>query len=98
MKNKILFTLSIVITILIITHLVFIGISLESKIVLGHFANGNEYVLSKTNLIFFIGLLMIFSMTIINLNYIKEKKVNENLFLAYLILEIVLNILPYFNV
>ena len=96
MKHKILFYACIFISILVLCHLLIIGISFDSQIIIGEFSNENISSISKTSLIFYISALMVFALLVIIPNYIKEKKVNENLFIAYLILEIVLNILPYF--
>lgn len=96
MKHKILFYACIFISFLVLCHLLIIGTSFDSQIIIGEFSNGNISSISKTSLIFYISALMVFALLVIIPNYIKEKKVNENLFIAYLILEIVLNILPYF--
>lgn len=97
MKNKIIFIASIVLSIFIIVHLFIIGFTNDSEIVLGTFADGKVSSIGKISLIIYISLLMVFALGIIIPNYIKEKKINFNLFMAYLILEIVLNILPYFG-
>lgn len=96
MKNKILFICSILISVMVLFHLFIIGFTCDDQVIIGAFDNGNVNSISKLSLMLYISVLMIFSMIVIIPNYIKEKKVNDNLFMAYLILEIVLNILPYF--
>lgn len=98
MKNKILFITSIIVSITILIHLFIIGFTCESTIILGEFNNGRVSSISKISLIIYISLLMLVSLIVIIPTYLKEKKVNINLFMAFLILEIVLNVLPYFEV
>lgn len=97
MKNKVLFIISILISILISGHLFVIGFYFENEIILGVFSNGNTSSISKLSLMLFISIIMVLYFLIIIPNYIKEKKINDNLFMAYLIFEIILNILPYFG-
>ena len=97
MRNKLLFIISIVISLLVTIHLFVIGFTCESEIILGTFQNGNVSSIKKITLMIYIVLLMVFSLLAMIPNYIKEKQVNFNLFMFYLILEIVLNVLPYFN-
>lgn len=98
MKDKIFFIISIVLSILITLHLFIIGFTCNNEIVFGTFENGNVSSINKVSLMIYISLLMIFALLVIIPTYIKEKHVNYNLFMFYLILEIVLNVLPYFNI
>lgn len=97
MKDKVLFIVSIVISFLVFIHLFIIGFTCESEILLGSFQNGNQSSIKKISLMIYISLLMIFGLLVIIPSYLKEKKINFNFFMAYLLLELVFNALPYFN-
>lgn len=97
MKDKVLFIVSIVISFLVFIHLFIIGFTCESEILLGSFQNGNQSSIKKISLMIYISLLMIFGLLVIIPSYLKEKKINFNFFMAYLLLELVFNALPYFS-
>ena len=97
MKNKILFISSIVISFIVMIHLFVIGIMFPSEIILANF-NDKVSSITKVSLILYICLLMVFYFIASLPTYIKEKEINFNLFMAYFILEVVLNILPYFGI
>ena len=96
MKNKLLFIISIVISAIILIHLFFIGFMCPNEIILGSFNNGKVSSIKKVSLILYILGLFIFYLVAMLPTYIKEKSINFNLFMAYVLLEILLNILPYF--
>lgn len=98
MKNKVMFILSIVISAIVFIHLFIIGFMYPNEFVLGSFSNGKVSSITKLSLIVYISLLMIFYYIAMLPSYIKDKSINFNLFMAYIILEIVLNILPYFGI
>lgn len=98
MKNKILFISSIVISALVIIHLFIIGFICPSEIVIATFTDGKVSSITKVSLILYITLLMLFYFIASIPTYIKDKEVNFNLFMAYIILEVVLNVLPYFGI
>lgn len=97
MKNKLLFIISIVISAIILIHLFIIGFICPNEIVLGSFNNGKESSIKKVSLILYIIGLLAFYLIAMLPTYIKEKSVNFNLFMAFILLEILLNILPYFG-
>ena len=92
-----MFIISLIISGLILINLVFIGVNCDSQIILGVFDNGDVSKIGKVPLMIYISLLLVFALSIIIPTYIKEKKINFNLYMAYLLLEFVLNILPYFG-
>jgi len=96
-KNKILFIMSLAISFLIIIHLFIIGFTFDSQIIIAELDNGNVNSMSKISLMIYISLLMVFTLGLMIPSYIKKKKINFNLFMAYLIFEMALNILPYFG-
>lgn len=98
MKQKALFIISIVISILVTIHLFIIGFNSDSIIVLAKNSDGSLRTMKKITLMIYISLFVIFALGIIIPNYIKEKKVNTNLLIAYLIFELALNILPYMSI
>lgn len=97
MKNKLLFIISIVISAIILIHLFIIGFICPNEIVLGSFNNGKVSSIKKVSLILYIIGLLVFYLIAMLPTYIKEKNVNFNLFMAFILLEILLNILPYFG-
>ena len=97
MKNKFLFIISIVISAIILIHLFVIGFMFPNEIVLGTFNNGNVSSIKKVSLIIYIIGLLIFYLIAMLPTYIKEKNINFNLFMAFILLEILLNVLPYFG-
>jgi hypothetical protein len=97
MKNKLLFIISIVISAIVLIHLFIIGFMCPNEIILGTFNNGKVSSIKKISLILYISLLLIFYLIAMLPTYIKEKNINFNLFMAFILLEILLNILPYFG-
>lgn len=97
MKNKLLFIISIVISAIVLIHLFIIGFMCPNEIVLGSFNNGKVSSIKKISLILYISLLLVFYLIAMLPTYIKEKNINFNLFMAFILLEILLNILPYFG-
>ena len=97
MKNKFLFIISIVISAIVLIHLFIIGFMCPNEIVLGSFNNGKVSSIKKISLILYISLLLVFYLIAMLPTYIKEKSINFNLFMAFILLEILLNILPYFG-
>ena len=97
MKNKLLFIISIVISAIVLIHLFIIGFMCPNEIVLGSFNNGKVSSIKKISLILYISLLLVFYLIAMLPTYIKEKSINFNLFMAFILLEILLNILPYFG-
>ena len=97
MKNKLLFIISIVISSFVLIHLFIIGFMCPNEIVLGSFNNGKVSSIKKISLILYISLLLVFYLIAMLPTYIKEKSINFNLFMAFILLEILLNILPYFG-
>ena len=97
MKNKLLFIISIVISTIVLIHLFIIGFMCSNEIVLGTFNNGKVSSIKKISLILYISLLLVFYLIAMLPTYIKEKNINFNLFMAFILLEILLNILPYFG-
>lgn len=97
MKNKLLFIISIVISAIVLIHLFIIGFMCPNEIILGTFNNGKVSSIKKISLILYISLLLIFYLIAMLPTYIKEKSINFNLFMAFILLEILLNILPYFG-
>lgn len=97
MKDKILFIISIVFSFVVFIHLFVIGFTCDSEIILGTFQNGNQSSIKKVSLLIYISLLMIFSLIVIIPNYLKDKRVNFNMFMAYILLELFMNLLPYFS-
>ena len=97
MKNKLLFIISIVISAIVLIHLFIIGFMCPNEIILGTFNNGKVSSIKKISLILYISLLLVFYLIAMLPTYIKEKNINFNLFMAFILLEILLNILPYFG-
>ena len=97
MKNKLLFIISIVISAIVLIHLFIIGFMCPNEIILGTFNNGKVSSIKKISLILYISLLLVFYLIAMLPTYIKEKSINFNLFMAFILLEILLNILPYFG-
>jgi len=89
--------MSLAISFLIIIHLFIIGFTFDSQIIIAELDNGNVNSMSKISLMIYISLLMVFTLGLMIPSYIKKKKINFNLFMAYLIFEMALNILPYFG-
>ena len=97
MKNKLLFIISIVISAIILIHLLIIGFNCPNEIVIGTFNNGKVSSIKKITLILYISGLMTFYLIAMLPKYINDKNVDFNLFMAFILFEILLNILPYFG-